>query len=225
MVEKSFYLQLQTAMFPDIGGLYYIHKPPINMNETFKIIDIFDKLKKEGKILATGISVRGVGKPNVDVLNIEECETYIKSGRVDALQLIFSVLRQRMRAIFPMARKHGVAIIARTVLENGFLSGKYNIGHIFPDTDHRTRWPQLKLDTILNEAKYIYSMNNTPNKFKLSEIAIGFVQAEEEIDSMVLGVKTPLQVQETFLSPLKLKMPKELYDQLVSAYSGRTDDF
>ena len=209
----------------DYVDLYYIHKPPVSLDETYRLLDVFDKLKDEKKILSTGISVRGIGNPNVDAINLDECQAYIQSGRVDVLQLIFSIFRQRLRDIFPMAKKHGVGIVARTVLENGFLTGKYKPGHVFDENDHRRRWPASKLNTILEEVQSL-NHNQQIAPFKnLAELAIAFAMNEAELDAIIVGAKSTDQVQETFSSKLEFKMSEGQYSKLVTTYSGRTDEF
>ena len=58
-------------------------------------------------------------------------------GRIDALQVICSIFRQKTSEMFEEARDKGVGIIGRTLLESGFLTGKYKPGHKL--TGHRSR--------------------------------------------------------------------------------------
>ena len=49
----------------------------------------------------------------------------------------------------PVAESDG--IVARTVLESGFLTGKYKPGQTFSGDDHRKRWGGQRLESILQQ--------------------------------------------------------------------------
>ena len=101
-----------------------------------------EQLKTEGKIRAIRTSIKG---PNVTQHTADLCRQYVYTGKVDVLQLVYSIFRQSNAQIFEQARQAGVGIIARTVLESGFLTGKYNSQSLFLEGDHRRRWSAEQL--------------------------------------------------------------------------------
>ena len=116
-----------------------------------------EQLKTEGKIRAIGASIKG---PNVTQHTADLCRQYINTGKVDVLQLVYSIFRQSNAQVFEQARQAGVGIIARTVLESGFLTGKYNSQSLFSEGDHRRRWSAEQLQEFKEasgriEAKFI----------------------------------------------------------------------
>jgi aryl-alcohol dehydrogenase-like predicted oxidoreductase len=209
----------------DWVDLYYIHKPPKEMNATERLLDIYEKLKNEGKVRFIGVSVRGVTGPNVENLNLTECRDYIDSGRVDVLQVIFSMFRQRLRPIMQYSQDKGVGIVARTVLENGFLTGKYRPGYCFAEDDHRTRWDQERLSSVLTEVEKL----NHPSFYhpfeSLAHAAIRFVLEEKGIASVILGAKKQDQASENMRAALYPDFPKEMRRKIIELFGDKTDDF
>ena len=116
--------------------LYYLHQPPDDPAVMNQALDLLESFKKEGKLRAIGASIKG---PAVTDATLKLCRQYIDSGRIDAIQLVYSILRQKNAAIFDYARRKGVGIVVRTSIESGFLSGKYRPGQVIAE-GHRKRW-------------------------------------------------------------------------------------
>ena len=85
-----------------------------------------EKAKEEGLIRHIGASIKG---PNVNQMTVDLCRKYIKTGRVDVFQVVYSILRQKLYDVILEAQNAGIGIVARTALESGFLSGNYRPGH------------------------------------------------------------------------------------------------
>ena len=115
--------------------IFYLHLPPEEDDIMDMALSELEKFKKEGKIRAIGASIKG---PAVTDATVRLCKKYIDTGRVDAIQLVYSILRQKNLEAIEYAYKNDVAIIARTTLESGFLTGKYAVGTRFASDDHRS---------------------------------------------------------------------------------------
>lgn len=92
-------------------------------------------LREEGKIRAIGISVPdgGVGDANVPIAR----------GQVDVVQCVHSVFQQEPEVtLFPLARRFGVGVIARSPFSSGVLVQEWHPGMRFPEGDWRGSWPQ-----------------------------------------------------------------------------------
>jgi aryl-alcohol dehydrogenase-like predicted oxidoreductase len=108
--------------------LHQLHCVPPRVLEEGRVFDWLRKLKSEGLIRHFGASVESMA----------EARTCLKHGDVDALQIIFNVLRQKpIDELFAEAREKGVAIIVRLPLASGLLAGKYTRATTFPEKDHR----------------------------------------------------------------------------------------
>ncbi len=180
--------QLQT----DYIDLYYLHIPPETTAEIEAALDALDAHKHSGKIRAIGASIKG---PDVTDDTIALCRTYIATGRVDALQVIYSLFRQRMQAVFDEAAAAGVGIVARTVLESGFLTGKYPPGHVFAASDHRSRWGEARLARIFERVADVEQIAGASGYPSTAALAIAFALGHPQVSTAIIGAKTPEQTQ------------------------------
>jgi aryl-alcohol dehydrogenase-like predicted oxidoreductase len=195
--ESTIRTDLETTLSElqiDCLDLYHLHDPPSDIDEMNAALDVMEKLKGEGKIRGIAASIKGGNvTPDTQVL----CRQYINTRRIDAIQLIFSALRQDNREIFEEAEKANVAIIARTCLENGFLTGKYESGYRFPEGfpegDHRSRWNGEKLDGIIEQVNQLKS-NTVANPYtSMAEVALRYVFEESGVTTMIPGAKNRQQ--------------------------------
>ena len=107
--------------------LVQLHSPPHEVYYRPEIFAGMDRLVKAGKIKAYGVSV-------------EWTEEAIKALEypIASVQIIFNMFRQRPTELFfDLAKKKGVAIIARVPLASGLLSGKFTASSKFAADDHR----------------------------------------------------------------------------------------
>ena len=170
----------------DYVDLYQLHNPPAERMGDVRGYEVLDHLVAENKVRHYGVSVH---TPLEAVLAIE-------TGKPAAIQLPFSLFRQEwIEEVFPLAAKHGVGLVAREPLGNGFLTGKFAGDERFPQGDIRSHWPpemvrgqaraaQKVRDLLANDAR-------TP-----AQAALKFVLAFPEVSVAIPGGKTPAQVEE-----------------------------
>lgn len=175
----------------DYLDLYQIHAPPEEPELMERVLDEFSALKEEGKVHRIGASVKG---SRVGAHTVELARRYVESGRIDALQLIYSIFRQRNQAVFDLAREHRVGVIARTALESGFLTGKYAPGMSFPE-DHRKRWSREKIDALCSAAAEIAEHTVGEPYESLAEVALAFVLSDARVSCVIPGARTPEHVK------------------------------
>ena len=186
-LEKS--LKLLKTDYLDI---YYLHAPPETLYEMDKILHLFEKFKRNGKIRAIGASIKGC---DVTQNTVDLSKQYIKSNKVDVLQVIYSIFRQKNAEVFSVANKNKVGIVARTILENGFLTGKYLPGHIFKGNDHRQRWDKKKLNYILKQTQKVKNIYLKPPFKSVSEVAMNFIYDNDLVTTALVGSKSALQTK------------------------------
>jgi aryl-alcohol dehydrogenase-like predicted oxidoreductase len=108
--------------------LIQLHCPP---NEVFyrpEVFELFDRLKKEGKIRHLGVSVE----------KVEQALKAIEFDNVVSIQIIFNLFRQRPAELFfGQAKKRDVGVIVRVPLASGLLTGLFNANTVFAKDDHR----------------------------------------------------------------------------------------
>jgi aryl-alcohol dehydrogenase-like predicted oxidoreductase len=210
--------ELQT----DYLDLYYLHLPPDDIETMQRAIDEFEKLRHEGKIKFIGASIKAA---DVTPATLELCHQYIDTGRVNALQVVYSILRQLHAGMFENAFESGVAIVARTAMESGFLSGKYKPDHVFNgkiENDHRNRWPVTKQEKIFSIAQEMKDWAVVSPYQTLAQVAIKFSLVPKHISSLIVGARNPHQVQMNVDAALLPDLKNEIVEKLVSEYSEMT---
>ena len=153
--------------------------------------DVMDGLKRQGKIRAIGASIKG---PNVTEATERLCDVYIGTGRVDVLQIVYSLLRQRNLSVIQKAQKRDVGVVVRTALESGLLTGSYRPGHVFASTDHRSRYNREKLDFALRTAQEIGQMAVKPPYRALAEVALRFSLEPAGVSCLIFGAENAAEV-------------------------------
>lgn len=209
-----------TKLKTDVIDLYYIHNPPTEQNEMEKVIDVYKDLKKEGKVRGIGASVKG---PNVTSETRDTCLRYINSGDIDAIQLIYSILRQKNDAVFEAAGKAKVALVGRTALESGYLTGKYKPGHRFPLSDHRSRWSADRVDRILQAAEQMKETMAFGLFDSLSEMAIRFSFEEAGLQNLIVGARSERQMLWNLKAAGEMALPADWRRELIERYRDPGD--
>jgi len=112
----------------------------------------------------------------------------------------------------------GVAIIARTILESGFLTGKYKPGHEFKNAhDHRHRWSKELLQTILSDVQSIEDLAVKAPFEDVAQIAMRFVLDNPLVTSTIPGAKNAYQMRKN----MKLKALPSLDDDIMAELKRR----
>jgi aryl-alcohol dehydrogenase-like predicted oxidoreductase len=170
----------------DYIDLYQLHNPPLMMLERGEHYAVLEALKQEGKIRFYGVSVH----------DAYEGTMAIQTGKPDAIQMVYNLLRQEAaEELLPLAQEHNVGLIVREPLASGMLSGKYSAANTFPTGDVRAQWPQeyLALQTQLADKLRFLAL---PNQRTLVQAALRFVLDAPEVSVVIPGSKTVAQVEE-----------------------------
>ncbi|MFA5167213.1 MAG: aldo/keto reductase [Candidatus Omnitrophota bacterium] len=192
----------------DVIDLFLLHNPSLELIRGGDMVSVLEGLKKEGKVRFIGISVHTEA----------EALAVLGDPRVQAIQIIFNLLDQRMaERILPEAEKKDVGVIVREALASGLLSGKYAPSHEFPKDDHRRRWAPEKREADWQKIQLIQKTLKTGTS-PLSKAALEFTLAFGAVSTVIAGAKTRAQVLENVaaslqpaLSPEDIGRLKELY--------------
>jgi len=210
-LEESLRL-LQT----DHIDLYQLHQPPEKYDDMMLALDEMEKFRGEGKIRFIGASIKG---PNVTDATVELCKQYLETNRLDTIQLVYSILRQKMRPVIEEAQEQGVGIIIRTVLEGGLLTGKYQPGHEFSGIDQRTRYEKSHLDVILKSVADLKQNLVLPTPYEnLSQVAIKFSLSAIGGSTLIIGARKASEVEENIRVAGFPNLPNEIIDYLVNRF-------
>jgi aryl-alcohol dehydrogenase-like predicted oxidoreductase len=175
--------------------LIQLHCPPTETYNRPEIFDLFNDLKKEGKILNMGVSVE----------TIDEALKAIDYDNVTTVQIIFNMLRQRpAEDFFAQATSKNVGIIVRVPLASGLLTGKFSNSSTFGKDDHRNfnrngeafdkgeTFSGVNYDKGLAAVAAIKEI--FPNASNLSAIALKWVLMFSEVSCVIPGASSPEQV-------------------------------
>ncbi len=205
----------------DIIDVHYLHNPPEDRDEMHRTLDLFCQLKEEGKIRAIGATIKG---HNVTDETIALIEQYVSTGKLDVVMCIFSVLRQKTSETFEFAETAGVGVVLRTVLESGFLTGKYQSSDAFAshhDQDHRRRWEKQKLSQILTMVEDFRSIAKAGEYQSCLLAALRFALDTSHVSSVLVGAKNVRQLSDN-LAVLQLPpMDHQLRETLIDRFSGK----
>ncbi len=219
-VKEHLEVSLKTLK-TDCIDVLYIHNPPDGEKEMNSLLDLYESFRDQGMARFIGASLKG---PAVTEDTVDACRRYVRSGRIDVIQLIFSILRQKNREWFDEAKQAGVGLVARTNLESGFLTGKYHRDNppVFEEGDQRSRWSEERRDSILEAAEEVKKLTE-PCYQKVSQAALRFVMDEPAIDTIIPGAKNPEQAKSNIAVANLPPMDTELRRKLVEKYTGKED--
>ncbi len=143
--------------------------------------EAIQKLTKEGKVQAWGISVNRWEPDN-------SLET-IKTGLMDAVQVIYNIFDQNPEDhLFPLCRKHDVGIIARVPFDEGTLTGTFTRETTFPANDWRsTYFVPENLNSSVDHADALKPL--IPAGMTMPELALRFILANDDVATTIPGMR------------------------------------
>lgn len=152
------------ALQADYVDVFMLHQVDMEILDNEEIAETFLRLKKEGRIKATGAST----------YTNEETQKAIELGIWDVIQLPFNMMDQRQAELFDDAEKKGIGIVVRSVLLKGLLS---NRGKNLHPALHDVEMHIEKYNQLLDKAK--------PN---LPSFATKFALSFPEVSSVLIGI-------------------------------------
>lgn len=144
---------------------------------------------------------------------------------MDVLEVVYSILRQLTAEMFDYAKENGVGIVARTAIESGFLSGKYQPGHVFGDSDsgdHRNRWPAEIRDRILQMVCDMQTFAVRPPYENMAQAAVKFALAPPAVTSVIIGAKNADQMRRNMSLGSLPQLDNDIVERLKREYGDKT---
>ena len=163
IIENSLNESL-VALQTDHAEVFMLHQANLDILENEKIASVFLNLKKEGKIMVTGVST----------YTPEETQRAIDAGVWDVIQIPFNLMDQRQGAFFSAAKEKGIGLVVRSVLMKGLLSDRGKNLH-----------PALK-KVEQHIAGYGKLLQGT--SFNLPMLATKFALSFPEVSSILVGI-------------------------------------
>lgn len=144
------------------------------------------RLQEQGKIRAFGISVSD-HRP-------DEANEVITAGRVDIIEVSYSLLDQRaVERLFPLAQQHLVNVIARSPLASGALAGTWYEGMKFHRDDWRRR--VFRDDVLRQTVQRVSRLKSLVKPTEpLVQFALRFSLSHPAVTAVIPGVRSAEQV-------------------------------
>jgi aryl-alcohol dehydrogenase-like predicted oxidoreductase len=173
-----------------------LHCPPTDVYYRPEIFEVFDEMKREGKILHLGVSVE----------KIEEGLKALEYENVATIQIIYNMFRQRpAERLFPLAKEKNVGIIVRVPLASGLLTGKFSKSTQFGKDDHRyynrngesfdkgETFSGIPYDTGIDAVERLKTI--FPENTQLAHVALRWILMRDEIGCIIPGASSPGQIE------------------------------
>lgn len=177
--------------------LLQLHCPPSEVFYQPETFAALDEMADEGKIKHYGVSVE----------KIEEAIKATEYSRVQSVQIIFNIFRQRPAELFfKLAKERGVGVIARVPLSSGMLSGKMRPDSQFGEEDHRNfnrhgeqfdvgeTFSGLDFERGLQAVEKLRPL--VPENATMAQMALRWILMSDAVSTTIPGAKNPEQAQQ-----------------------------
>jgi len=164
------------------------------------------ELRDRGVIAAVGVSVNRWEPWNV--------ARTIETGLVDAVQVIYNVFDQAPEdELFPRCRELDVGVIARVPFDEGSLTGVLTRDTTWPAGDWRGTYfvPENLTATV---ARVDALRPLVPESMTLPELALRFVLSNDDVSTVIPGMRRPRNVEANVAAAVAGPLPAELIAEL-----------
>jgi len=167
--------------------VFLLMNPPVEALERLRVWDTLAALQRAGKIAHYGVSV---AEPAEGVWLLRQ------KAPVAVLEVGYSLFYQGATSeLLPLARAQKVGILAREPLANGFLTGKYGPDAAFAKGDIRAALPREYVAAMAEAAAKLEFLRRNGER-TAAQAALRFVLDDPAVSCVVVGAKTPAQIEE-----------------------------
>lgn len=190
----------------DYIDLYQIHWPSGSFNSEVVPIEetmrAMNDLKQQGKIRAIGVS-------NFSCAQLEEAAQY---GRIDSLQPPYSLFWRKVETdAMPYCVENNISIFAYSPLAQGLLTGKFGLGHEFPEGDNRRDNKLFKGDNYVRAQAALDKLRPIADRYNVSlaNLAIAWLIAQPQTNA-ITGARHAQQIEENAIAAEVKLSPADL---------------
>ncbi|HEB29498.1 MAG TPA: aldo/keto reductase [Spirochaetes bacterium] len=146
-----------------------------------------EKLKREGKIRAVGVSVNR--------WEAENCVKTLETGLVDSVQVIYNIFDQAPEdVLFPVCEKLNIGIIARVPFDEGTLTGNITKDTKFPEDDWRSTY--FVPDNLISSVDHTDGLRHlVPDGMTMAEMALRFILCNDIVSTIIPGMRKTAHVE------------------------------
>lgn len=180
-----------------------LHSPELKLLKREEPWLALEKLKRDGKILHAGLSVKSFEESKqAPLLDLHH-------DILDCIQVRYNLLeREAEKLLFPKALEHGIGVIVRIPLLFGLLTGKFDRHSKFGEDDHRRmNLSAEKLKTYLKDLESHQNLFDSYKEQSKTQVSLRFAINHPACQTAIPGAKSPKQVRENCsssdLGPIK----------------------
>ncbi len=222
-IRKDAVVSLRT-IGTDYLDILQLHQPPEDPELMENALYELQELKKEGKIRFIGASIKG---PNVTDATEALCKMYIDSGKVDCIQVVYSVLRQKLSPTIDYAASCGIGVFARTVLESGFLTDRFASLDAVPEyraPDQRSRYSHNRLEDISDRCRSFKRLcDEALGTGHTARTAIAFVLSRDSVSSALLGMRRKEHLEQNMDASEGLHLSDAIFRRIAEEFGDITE--
>ena len=172
----------------DYVDLYQVHHPDpaYPFDQTMEALE---RLQEQGKTRYFGASNFGV----------EHLQAAFSGARFHTNQPRYNMLDRRVEAeVLPFCERHEIGVLAHSPLAKGLLTGRYRVGHKFPDDDERAHLPRFQGASLAHYVGVADQLKElaADKGISLVQMAIGWLLRLPVVSCVLVGAKSPDQVRE-----------------------------
>jgi aryl-alcohol dehydrogenase-like predicted oxidoreductase len=171
--------------------VYQMHSAGNRLFDNDALWTMLDKQVQAGKVRFLGNSV---GLPHLQYQANKS-----QDFGISVIQTVYNaVQREAEETLFTTAEEQDLGVIARTPLASGFLSGKYQPGHVFAGDDVRAMRPQEGRDREINAA--LDALREKPVDMEPATWANAWCLQQSRIATVIPGIKSLAQLETNALA-------------------------
>jgi aryl-alcohol dehydrogenase-like predicted oxidoreductase len=172
----------------DTIDVYLMHNydPKTPISESMRALA---KLLQEGAVRAVGVSR----------YNLEQLQEAQRCLPLHAVQYPLSMLRRgEIAPLLPFCREHNIGVMAYAPLAKGLLTGKFEAGTTFPESDGRSRNAMFQGEAFQARLAAVEQLKPIAARYDktLAQLAIAWTRCQPGVTTALTGAKRPEQVEE-----------------------------
>jgi aryl-alcohol dehydrogenase-like predicted oxidoreductase len=187
--------------------LHVWHDAWLNDPEWGATYDRIVRLKEEGKVLHWGISINDHAP--------ETALRVLEDPIFETAQVIYNIYdRSPERALFALARKKRLGVIARVPFDEGALTGQIRSNTVFPAGDWREEYFSGDRRAQVEQRGKALAQLLDDQVQTLPELALRFCLSSPEVSTVIPGMRRPAHVRQNVAASEKGALSPELLSRL-----------
>lgn len=175
-----------------------LHSPSLEMLQELDWAEGMRKLKEQGKIRLTGVSIN----------DAESGIWLIENGLADVLQVRYSILEPEVgEKVFPLAAAHGVGILVRMPMCRGILTGKYASQNDVSE-NNRARLMRDELPALIERANRYLPLAERAG-IPMSQYALRYSISPTGVSAAIPGARTIDQLEQNVAASNGIGLPPD----------------